>query len=194
MISDVIREINKKLLFLNKFPGQGKFGSQKHELTDCTVIVYEAEIKRATNNYLVERTAKDAISECMDCVCSQYSKSLEKVNEVKKSFRPGDFDKMLSVISSKSDIVVGENIAKAMQSSKRFKPMRRKQKGWIRKVGTLGESRVYSNSFIGRNDVYVIDRSIIDITWVVSEDNGKIRITAKTKTSDTGISKYVLIH
>lgn len=191
-VKHIIKAITTRLSFLPSLPGQGVFGSEKSDDMDFTVTLYKSEIERARSKSDMENAAEEVIEEYLDCIHNQYTMSLEKTKNTVSGFRTVEPEKLYDAISGRSDIVASENVGKMIMTSKRFRPTRRKSEGRIRYIGTLDKAKVYVNSYVCRGEVYVIDRSVIDIRYDVKPGQERIEVNIKTRVNNEGVTKYLL--
>ena len=149
-------------------------------------------IDRVQNKHDAQTAADEVVEEYVDCIHNQYTMTLEKARTWRRSFKAAEIEELYDAISGKSDIVASENVGKLMLSSKRFRPARRKNEGRIRYIGTLDKARVYVNSYVGRGEIYVIDRSMIDVRYDVQPGAERVDVNIKTRVNAEGVTKYLL--
>lgn len=189
-IKNIIKAVTTRLSFLPILPGQGVFGSEKSDEMDFTVTLYKTDIERVQSKSDAEFAADELIDEYVDCIQNQLTMALEKTKRSGQDLKSTDMERLYGRLAGKSDIVVGENVGAFMSGLKKFKPAKKKQTGKIRCIGTLDRAKVYVNSYVRRGEVYVIDRSVIDVRCDVSPGEDRIDLKVKTRVNNEGVTKY----
>ena len=192
-IRELIGIVVDKMLSLPGLPGQGAFGSEESETLDFTVSLYESEMPATFTKKNMEAAANGLVDEYRDCVETQYTMALDKTACETENYDACSADKFYHKIDGKSDIVTSEKVGTFISNSMRFKPTDKHHAfGKIRYVGTLGKAKVYINPYVRRNEVYVIDRSIIDLKYEVGQDESKsVRVMVRARTNPGNAKKYL---
>ena len=186
-VKDLIKTITSKLSSLPDLPGQGMFGSEQFDAFDFTISMYMPDIEK--------KNTVNVVGEYVDCIETQYTMMLEKINRVCGKFNVCGKSKVYDEIKNAKIVVVSTSVEDIMRAAPDFKPTRKKQLGnRIYYIGKVRETKIYVNKYVKPGEIYVIDRSIIDVKYKVSmdDDKTKIVINVKTKTNNKTISKYLL--
>jgi len=192
-IKSIIKAITTRLLILPLLPGQGVFSSEKSDEIDFTITMYKPDIERAIDKISVGRVADELLDEYVDYINYRFTLALEGVKHLEKRVKIEEIDNMHHRLFGKSDIVVGETVGTLIAGLKKFKPTKKKYEGNVRYIGILDKAKVYVNSHVERKEIYVIDRSMIDIKYHVLTGADRIDLNIKTKINNESVTKYSLI-
>lgn len=193
MIKEIIKAVATKLSLVSKLPGQGVFGSEKADEMKFAVSMYEPEISKIESKHEADVAAETLVDEYVDCIETQLTMALERTCTKDGKFTPAEAGALYKKLRGKSDIVVSESLSDFMSNAPKFKPAgRRKGDGRIRQLGTIENAKVYVNPYVKCGDIYVIDRSVIDVKYTIKQCESSIKIEVKSKTGLAGVSKYVL--
>ena len=189
------QKVKEKIESLPNLPGQGIFNSEDHDTLDFKVSMYESDMPAVFDKKNVETAVVELVDEYVDCIETQYTRTLEKTNAQPVEFGITSIGKMYDRLNGKSDIVTGEKIGVFLSNNYRFKPSKRRVDGKkIRKIGTLGKANVYINPYVKSGEVYVIDRSVIDLRYDVTvppHDGKRIDILVNSRTNPSNAVKYL---
>lgn len=193
MIKDIVKAIITRLSLVSKLPGQGVFGSEKADEMKFAVSMYEQEIKKIGTRHDADLAADTLVEEYVDCIETQLTIALERACTKDGKFTPAEASLLYKKLCGKSDIVISESLSDFISKAPKFKQASRKKgDGRIRQLGTIENAKVYVNPYVKCGDIYVIDRSVIDVRYAVKQYESSIKIEVKSRTGLAGVSKYVL--
>lgn len=193
MIKDIVKAIITRLSLVSKLPGQGVFGSEKADEMKFAVSMYEQEIKKIGTRHDADLAADTLVEEYVDCIETQLTMALERACTKDGKFTPAEASLLYKKLRGKSDIVISESLSDFISKAPKFKQASRKKgDGRIRQLGTIENAKVYVNPYVKCGDIYVIDRSVIDVRYAVKQYESSIKIEVKSRTGLAGVSKYVL--
>ena len=195
MIKDIIKAVATRLSLVSKLPGQGIFGSEKSDEMKFAVSMYEQEINTIVSKHDADLAAETLVEEYVDCIETQLTMALERACTNEGKFAVAEASVLYKKLRGKSDIVISESLSDFMSKAPKFKSAGRKRgDGRIHQFGTIENAKVYVNPYAKCGNIYVIDRMIIDVKYVVKQDKSSIKIEVKSKTGLAGVSKYKLVN
>ena len=193
-VKEIVKSIACMLSSLPSLPGQGMFGSEKSDEMSFKVSMYDPDMPKSQKKRDIDAAASELVSEYVGCIETHYTMALEQSSPASARFGAIEIAKLCDNLRGKSDIVTSERVGRILQCVSGFVPPKKKSPpvGKIRYLGKLDKAKVYINKYVGNGDIYVIDRSVIDVKCDVKEENNRIYLDVKARTSSDGVTKYML--
>ena len=192
-ISELEKLILSKLASLPALPGQGVFGSEPSEDFDFTISMYESDMPKSNSKNDVNDAVDEFVSEYVHCIETHYTTILEKVKKPHDRFDESNVAGMHCVFKGQSDIVTCESLGEFVKTHPKFKAAKKTFTfGNIKLIGTIGKCKIYVNNYVKNTDMYVIERSLIDVKYQMQSTGKRINMLVKLKKNCKCIVKYTI--
>ena len=162
-------------------PGQGVISSGQYDECGFSIVAYEHD------------TVSQTIDRYWDKLETKCLAMMSMIKPDSAVFDAAGIANLNNAVHHRCDVLINEAAIPVMERCGKFRRTRHKSVGGNTKyVGRLGWAKVYVNPYVKPAEAYVIDRTVLDLSYRIDEVADTLHITVSAKTNGEGITKYLL--